>query len=81
MKKIIIAAVAVCALVATPVLGMQCTGGDKARKGKTSPQVASNRKSEPPDPLVARKSPGRNKRGRRHHRRTTRNSNGVKPNA
>jgi hypothetical protein len=81
MNKIIIAAAAIIAL-ATGSVFAQMTGGDKARRAADS--TTANRRSEPPDPLVSHKSPGRNKRSR-HHRRTARfgnrNASHVKPNA
>jgi hypothetical protein len=69
MKKIIMAAATVAALAAGSVFAGQCTGGDKDRSAGGRPLSTANRRSQPPDPLVAHKSPGRNKGSRPHHRK------------
>jgi len=67
MKHVVIAA-AILVLATVSVFSRQ-TGGDK---GKVSANASTaNRRSQPPDPLVSHKSPGRNKRSRHHRRRRT----------
>lgn len=58
-RKIVIAA-AIALFTAGPLLAAQDTGGDKRHRAANTAQ--------PPDPLIAHKSPGRTKRSRRHHR-------------
>ena len=71
------AMVAFALFAACSVLAAQNTGGDKGRRFRAS-SVRNARGAQPPDPLVSHKSPGRNKRLRRHHRHA---GQGVKPDA
>jgi hypothetical protein len=68
MKKIIMAAAVMTALAAGSVFAGQCTG-DKGRRLGDKSVSTGGRRAQPPDPLISHKSPGRNKRGRRHHGR------------
>jgi len=67
MMKHLAIAVAIFGAATVSVFSRQ-TGGDK---GKVSANALANRRSQPPDPLVSHKSPGGNKRSRRHRLRRT----------
>jgi len=70
MKKLIFAAI-MSALAAGSSVA-QMTGGDKGHRLGDKPvgssERSTNKHSQPPDPLVSHKSPGRNKHSKRQRK-------------